>query len=211
MRTTLIGMAATMALATPAAQADEQAENAVLSRVLSAVLAEVSDDHIGAEHLVLVKSADPDADSADLYVFAGAPDDAAGTWLATYEGIAFAGSMSGQQPSLRVAENGSVQILSEQSAIGRSAWQQTLTIAPRDGRLVVAGFTYASIDRAVGATRNCDWNLLTGKWTVTRSGPDLEGKERPDLNLSGLQHEDMALALWLRDADYFPAFCAEAE
>lgn len=210
----LIALTVAAALTAPAvsaAFADEASDHAALSRVLSAVQAEASEDHVGAERLVLTQSREADADSADLHVFAGPGAAEPGAWIASFEGIAYAGMMSGQQPVLEVAENGSIRLRSEQSAIGRAPWQQTLTLALRDKRLVVAGFTYAMLDRVSGGSLSCDWNLLTGAWEVERSGPADDGTARPDLKRSGRQPEDMALAQWARDPEQFPKFCRDAE
>ncbi|MCP6390723.1 hypothetical protein NL487_27770, partial [Klebsiella pneumoniae] len=76
--------------------------------------------------------------------------------------LVFAGSMAGQLPWLEVSDKGSLLIHAEQSAIGRSPWQETLTVVERDGQIRAAGYTLNHWDRITGGTAVCDWNLLSG-------------------------------------------------
>lgn len=79
-------------------------------------------------------------------------------------GIAWRGGMAGQEPELEIAENGSLRLISQNESIGRDRWRQTLIIAYRDGRFVVAGFTHSSRDTLdPDAGSECDVNLLTGR------------------------------------------------
>lgn len=77
--------------------------------------------------------------------------------------------MYGQDPSIEALPGGSIAVHSQNSAIGRNRWEQTLTIAYRNDQFVVAGYThdyYDTIDLNDGG--KCDYNVLTGK--VTRDG-----------------------------------------
>lgn len=79
----------------------------------------------------------------------------------------FSGAAWGMQPSLSQNSRGSLLITFGNDAIGRNRWEQTLTVAYRNGTFVVAGFTYTSrdtLDPELGG--NCDLNLLTGKGIV---------------------------------------------
>ncbi len=77
----------------------------------------------------------------------------------------------GQIPSLQLAPNGSVQIVSGNDAIGRDRWNLTLTIAFREGEYRVAGYTYAYWDTLDLANNLvCDVNLLSGKGEVSFDG-----------------------------------------
>jgi hypothetical protein len=79
-------------------------------------------------------------------------------------GVAWRGGMAGQQPELEIAENDSLRLVSQNESIGRDRWRQVLTIAFRDGRFVVAGFTHASRDTLdPDSAGECDVNLLTGR------------------------------------------------
>ncbi|MET1410825.1 hypothetical protein ABVF61_01060 [Roseibium sp. HPY-6] len=99
---------------------------------------------------------------SDLYVFKDAGD---GWVKAAYApDIAWRGGAYGQSPWLEASGNGSLKVYSENSAIGRSRWEQVLTIAYRNSIFVVAGYTlsyYDTLDEAMSGT--CDVNLLTGK------------------------------------------------
>ena len=89
-------------------------------------------------------------------------------------GIVWVGSaMAGQQPELRLTERGSLQVVSMNEAIGRDRWNQTLTIAYRQGRFKLAGYTYDWWDTLdVSNDGTCDINLLNGR------GELLLGEER---------------------------------
>ncbi|MFN3527424.1 MAG: hypothetical protein ACK4YU_15185, partial [Paracoccus sp. (in: a-proteobacteria)] len=120
-----------------AAQADLMADEAsVLPRILSAVPVEISDSHIGQERAVLLY--DAQAGAADLVILVGAPDDRAGEVLMLARGLVWAGTMAGQVPYLQVTANGSLQVMSMQTAIGRSPWEEVMTLAERDGQILVA-------------------------------------------------------------------------
>lgn len=57
-----------------------------------------------------------------------------------------------------------MRVISQNYGIGRNRWEQTLTLAYREGAFVLAGFTYNwydSLDLENSGT--CDVNLLTGK------------------------------------------------
>lgn len=80
--------------------------------------------------------------------------------------IGWKGEMAGQIPKLSVNARGSLVAMFENGSIGRSRWRQQLTIAFRQGELVVAGYTYAArdtLDPRYGG--NCDINFLSGKGT----------------------------------------------
>ncbi|MGF1502023.1 MAG: hypothetical protein ACFBSD_09405 [Paracoccaceae bacterium] len=112
------------------------------------------------ERAVLVEG---ELDSADLYLFAtmDGPRDMA--LVATGRGIVWSGALYGTLPRLERAENGSLRLLSQNTAIGRHRWEQVLTIAHRGGAYVVAGFSYAAFDTLdPTAETSCDVNLLTG-------------------------------------------------
>ena len=78
-------------------------------------------------------------------------------------GSAAKDSFTGQEPEIAATATGSIRVTTKNNAIGRHRWEQTLTIAHRDGGFVVAGFTYShydTIDPDTGGS--CDLNLLTG-------------------------------------------------
>ncbi len=86
----------------------------------------------------------------------------------------------GQEPSVRGLANGSIAIGTQNSGVGRSRWEHSLSVAYRNGRFVVAGLTYSSYDTLQEyAAVDCDLNLLTGKGVVNGRSVTF-----PKLNLS---------------------------
>lgn len=73
----------------------------------------------------------------------------------------------GQEPSIKALANGSIAVTTQNSAIGRSRWEHTISLAHRDGRFVVAGLTFNSYDTLQEEEPlSCDLNLLTGRGVV---------------------------------------------
>ena len=70
----------------------------------------------------------------------------------------------GQDPAITALANGSIAVMSQNSTIGRNRWEKTLTIAYREGRFIVAGYTYAYRDTLdPDASGFCDYNVVTGR------------------------------------------------
>ncbi len=87
------------------------------------------------------------------------------------------GMIVGQEPTLDVNAQGSLLVGSQNQAIGRNRWQQQVTIAYRDGKFRVAGysyFAYDTLDPEPGPTE-CDLNLFTGKGVL--NGKNLRFKK----------------------------------
>lgn len=201
--------AAFLLLAAPAYAAEpslDPAEAVVLPRVLSAVPVEISADHNGRERAILMRNADADAASADLVILAGAPDPREGELIAVARGIVWAGMMAGQIPWLAVAPNGSLLVHAEQTGIGRSPWEETLTLAERQGQIRVAGYTLNQWDRITAGSARCDWNLLTGSWLLEAELPQQQGPSR-SLHREGRDSRVVAVAGWTAEADSFPEIC----
>lgn len=77
----------------------------------------------------------------------------------------------GRRPSVTIDQRGSVLVNAHNDAIGRDRWTETLTLAWRDGGLVVAGYTYRAYDTLEpDHTSSCDLNLLTGRGTKEQRG-----------------------------------------
>jgi hypothetical protein len=95
--------------------------------------------------------------------------------------LVFNGAMAGQQASLEAGRGGSLRVLSLNEGIGRNKWTQTLTIAFRKDRFVVAGLTYATYDTLdlddPSSNYTCDVNFLTGR--ALRNGKPYAGKVSP--------------------------------
>lgn len=141
------------------------AEAELLPRIIDSVCADLVEERIGCEQVLLLASATT-PDRADLIVLSDWRDDPASEPLLIARSAVFNGRLWGMAPSLDISDTGSLLVTSEQTGIGRFPWHQTLTIAHRDGRFVLAGFTYSTHDRAAGGGMTCDVNLLTGDYTV---------------------------------------------
>ncbi|WP_424943734.1 hypothetical protein [Aliiroseovarius crassostreae] len=74
----------------------------------------------------------------------------------------------GQKPWLERTPQGSLQVFSQNSAIGRNRWEQVLTLAFRDGAMRVAGYTFRWYDTLnLDDIGTCDLNLLSGRGEIT--------------------------------------------
>ncbi|QFY59849.1 hypothetical protein FZ934_05030 [Rhizobium grahamii] len=83
----------------------------------------------------------------------------------------------GQEPSIKAVGKSSIAIHSQNSAIGRDRWDQTLTLAYRNKQFVVAGYTYNHYDTLdPDAGGSCDYNALTGK--LQKDGKDAKAEAR---------------------------------
>ncbi|WP_235842225.1 hypothetical protein [Ciceribacter selenitireducens] len=70
----------------------------------------------------------------------------------------------GQDPAITALANGSIAVMSQNSAIGRNRWERTLTLAYREDRFIVAGYTYSYHDTLdLDDSGSCDYNVVTGK------------------------------------------------
>lgn len=114
-------------------------------------------------------------------------------------GLTWVGGV-GQEPELAVTPHGSLQVIAMNEAIGRNRWRETLTIAFRKGRFIVAGYTYDWYDTLnLSDQGTCDMNLLSGKAFVD-IGPDRTRIVRPT------EMKAMPLVAWPRQ---IPKVCAE--
>ncbi|EKF20490.1 hypothetical protein [Nitratireductor pacificus] len=189
----------------------QDGETAVLSQVLSATSIDLIDEHSGAERVVLMTGTNPDASTADLAITTGVPHRGTEKIVLIVRDIAFAGPMSGQIPYLERAPNGSLLIQSMQTAVGRSPWEETLTLAKRDGAIVVAGFTRNSWDRISATGSSCDWNLLSGNWELSYQVPVEGSDEVRSVRKSGRKEERIQIADWPERSASLTAFCSPEE
>ena len=160
--TALSQTATTTAGATAAVLADMTPQN-----TLATVTADLNNDGV-ADRAVLFR-AGKEMDGALAIFDRGDPDR-----LALFApAIAWVGGL-GQQPDLGVSPRGSLLVKSMNDSVGRERWFQTVTIAYRKGRYLLAGITYDWYDTLDPAnTGTCDLNLLTGKGTLQKgeTGP----------------------------------------
>jgi hypothetical protein len=125
------------------------------------------------DRAALVQGKDDAATDLYIYLAGPDPDDAGRRELALVkESAAWIGGMWGTLPSLEASPKGSLLLRSQNDAIGRSRWSQTLTIIHRGGRFLVAGFTMTSRDTLEpNSSSSCDVNLLSGQ--AVRNGKKL--------------------------------------
>jgi hypothetical protein len=129
-------------------------------KVISVVTADWNDDG-GVDRAVLYEG----AEDADLLIYLSDPATGDGPRLNTFRpGAAWSGHMWGTLPSLKLGAKGSLQLMSENTGVGRDKWQQTLTLVYRNKTFVVGGVTYSAYDSLDPKNaHSCDVNLLTGK------------------------------------------------
>ncbi len=141
------------------------------AKVLSAVSGDWNKDGI-PDRAVLVD--DPDNTAADLLIYTGTSK---GLILATSaHDVVYAGVMAGTQPSLQLAKSGALLVYSENSGVGTSHFDNTLTLAWRDNQFVVSGLTLHDNDTTnPDGGGACDINFLTGGIDRT-AGPDFSTK-----------------------------------
>lgn len=155
----------------------------------SGAFAQVSGDTFAARHIWDVVNADwnedgrfdkallvinpDDSSQADLYLYLSTEK---GLVLDTYApAVAWLGKMFGTQPDLDINARGSLLIHSQNDAIGRNRWSETITVAYRAGEFVIAGYSYTIRDTlALEANFSCDVNLLTGQGVLNGEAFALE-------------------------------------
>jgi len=150
------------------------AETAAYERVLSAVTLNFGDN--GApDRAVLVSDLDS---SADLYIYRDVSDakpDKPIRPALVKKAAAWDGGMWGSRPSLDTNAKGSLFIKSQNDAVGRNRWSQTMTVVFRNHEYLIAGLTYVAYDTLdTNANGQCDINYLSGKGT--RNGKAIEAK-----------------------------------
>ncbi len=120
------------------------------------------------------------------------------------DGVIWAGPMAGQTPRLEARSATSFAIRSTQTAIGRTPWDQHITVAWRDGMWKVAGYDYTFHDRIdLDHYGTCSVNLLTGRYTLTY-GP---GEGRAEVIEAGTS-SSRAIALSALTEDFVPPVCS---
>ncbi len=151
-----------------------RAETARYERVVSTVTLSFENDG-STDRAVLVENFDA---GADLYIFRSVEDakpDSPMEPTLLKKAAAWSGGMWGSRPSLDSSTKGSLIIKSQNEAIGRYRWSQTLTVVYRSHEFLVAGLTYDSRDNLdPKAGGSCDLNFLTGKGV--RNGKPVEIK-----------------------------------
>ncbi|MER0236719.1 hypothetical protein [Fulvimarina sp. MAC8] len=135
---------------------------------------------------MIVLSSDEDAIDSDLYIFlegAGEETPPGKLGLALHRRGAAWGArplMAGQVPRLTAMSSGSLRIETENIGIGRHAWEQKVTLAYRDGRFRVAGFTHDAYDKLQDDEPvSCDLNFFSGKGVLNGEAVTFEAARIP--------------------------------
>jgi len=119
---------------------------------LALLVAPGSDDEVVGIYLYVTES-----DRGLLRLVTAAPDK---VW-----GNTRLDGLYGREPAITALANGSIAVMSQNSSIGRDRWEKTLTLAYREGRFIVAGYTYSYYDTIDNDSGSCDYNVVTGKLT----------------------------------------------
>lgn len=119
---------------------------------LALLVAPGSDDEVVGIYLYITES-----DRGLLRLVTAAPDK---VW-----GNTRLDGLYGRDPAITALANGSIAVMSQNSTIGRDRWEKTLTLAYREGRFIVAGYTYSYYDTIDSDSGSCDYNVVTGKLT----------------------------------------------
>jgi len=173
----MIKFVLTAALALAAGTA--RAEQIDPAKIISAATGDWNGDGEGDLSLLV---APPEAgDDIGIYLYLRDQDHAllrlAGTAPGKVWGNGSLDGMFGQDPSIEALPGGSIAVHSQNSGIGRSRWEQTLTIAYRNDQFVVAGYTYSYYDTLdTSDNGTCDYNILTGKVTTKGKTSKVNGK-----------------------------------
>jgi hypothetical protein len=160
-----------LTLATPALS---QAPLVAPHKAISAVTFDWNKD-ARPDRAVLIDVPEQNSEDADLYIYLSKNNE---MQLYTHlKAAAWQGKASGTQPSLRLGPKGALQILSQNTAIGRDRWERTVTLSYRKGAFVVSGLTMRSYDALNPKnSHRCDINLLTGRGLVDKKRLRLKPK-----------------------------------
>ncbi|MEM7068911.1 MAG: hypothetical protein AAF478_08505 [Pseudomonadota bacterium] len=157
----------TFAAAIPAIVVACSANAAEPAFPLDKVLSAVSDYQDSTYYRAILVQGQEDA---DLYIFTR-PDYENFVLTVRAPNIAITG-IGGTDAYLKRNEAGNLQVISQNSAIGRHRWEQILTIVYRNEQFIVGGYTYSYYDtlevdeNGEVLTGECDVNLLTGKGII---------------------------------------------
>jgi hypothetical protein len=162
------------------AQADVSGDAFAARHIWDVVNADWNEDGRFDKALLVINPAD--SSQADLYLYLSSEK---GLILDAYiPALVWQGEMFGTQPYLDVNARGSLLVQSQNDAIGRNRWHETITVTYREGQFVIAGYTYNSRDTLdLDNTTSCDINFLTGQWLR-------DGEEQPSFVPAGVSFDD---------------------
>ncbi|MGH6979879.1 MAG: hypothetical protein ACREFC_01610 [Stellaceae bacterium] len=130
-------------------------------KILADVTGDINGDKV-ADRVQLIR-ADDDGD-VDLAIYLSGGGKLPAKPTLVQKAFGWTGNMAGQTLAATINARGSLILTFENDAVGRDRWQTRYTIAWREGKLVVAGYTHSERDTLdPKAGRICDINFLTGK------------------------------------------------
>lgn len=120
-------------------------------------------------------------DSADLVIYLTQENDPFGPQMAVRAPkLVWRGALWGTQPSLNIAADGALEVVSTNSAIGRNRWTITLTVVLREEQFILTHYRYRAIDTLEpGAEVQCDVNLRSGLGTLNGAPFSIEAAPLP--------------------------------
>lgn len=152
-------------------------------RVLAVVTLDLTGDGGMDRALLLQPDEQSEATDAELLIVFADPVPPAVPPLQRFnaEGLAWIGGLWGTQPELEVINGNSLVVVSQNEAIGRNRFRQRITLAYRDGKLVVVAYEHMTRDTLdPDAVTQCAVDFLGG--AGTRDGkPFTVPPEPPDL------------------------------
>ncbi len=171
---------------------------ALAQTILSSLTFDLNGDGL-PDRAELVQEA-PEGD-ATLDIYVGLPGGGSRLAVHTPDLVWVGSAVAGQQPELQISDYGSLQVLSMNQAIGRDRWVQTLTIAFRQGRFKLAGYTYGWWDTLdVSNDGTCDINLLNGKGELFLGEERVKTTFRTSLRAMPVEDWDRAIPKVCLDA-----------
>ncbi|MDY8109047.1 hypothetical protein U0C82_07805 [Fulvimarina sp. 2208YS6-2-32] len=124
----------------------------------------------GPDLHILLKGYDQDQPPGKLSPALSVPNAAIGT----------APLFAGQVPALEALPDGSLQILSLNTGIGRAAWEQRVTLASGGDRFHVTRFQYNSYDKLQEEPSvDCELDLSAGKGVLDGKAISFEARRTP--------------------------------
>lgn len=103
-------------------------------------------------------------------------DDSKYVQIAENNQFVWGSDWGGTEPSLEVNGRGSLVIVTLNEGIGRSAWEQRVTVRlnPDNAKLEVIGYDYSSHDKLDLSAGSCSYNFSTGVGIIDRFGPEVD-------------------------------------
>ncbi len=103
-------------------------------------------------------------------------DDSKYVQIAENNQFVWGSDWGGTEPALEVNGKGSLVIVTMNEGIGRSAWEQRVTVRlnPDTAKLEVIGYDYRYHDKLDLSSGTCSYNFNTGVGVIDRNGPEVD-------------------------------------